>query len=68
MTMILLYVFGSIAFALALSWLTWAAAQAGAGREFIREFDRLCRQDSLDAMDALHRELLDRTDAILAAA
>jgi len=36
--------------------------QAGAGREFAR----LGFDGGLDAIDAMHRELLDRTDAMLA--
>lgn len=66
MTTLLLYVFGSFAFIMLLTLLTWGAAQAGAGREFTREFERLYRQDQLDATDAMRRELLDRTDRLLA--
>lgn len=66
LTPILLMIFGSFAFIMLLTLLTWAAAQAGAGREFAREFERLYRQDAKDAMEAIHQELLDRTDAILA--
>lgn len=60
--MLLLWIFGGLMLGMAASWAIWGAAQAGAGREF----DRLGFSGDLDAIDALHRELLDRTDAMLA--
>ena len=62
LTPLLLVIFSSIALVLLAAFCIWAAAQAGAGREF--------RQLGLDAdpdiMDAMHRELMDRTDRLLA--
>lgn len=60
--MLLLWIFGSFLAAMLAAWALWGAAQAGAGREF----DRLGSESDLDAIDALHRELLDRSDAMLA--
>jgi len=60
--MLLLWIFGGLMLAMAISFCTWGAAQAGAGREFTR----LGFDGGLDAIDAMHRELLDRTDAMLA--
>jgi hypothetical protein len=62
MTTLLLYVFSGIAFVLTLSWLTWAAAQAGAGREFAR----MGFESKLDIMDAFHEEFMNRCDRTLA--
>jgi len=62
MTMVLLYVFGAIMFAMILALLTWGAAQAGAGREFAR----LGYENRLDITQALHREFLEQIDRRLA--
>ena len=62
MTIILLWIFGGLVLAMSISWVIWGAMQAGAGREFAR----LGFDGGLDAIDAMHRELLDRTDAMLA--
>jgi len=62
MTMLLLWIFGGFLLAMLTAWTAWGAAQAGAGREFAR----LGFDGGLDAIDAMHRELLDRTDAMLA--
>jgi len=62
MTLILLWIFGPVLLIMVAAFCIHGAAQAGAGREFAR----LGFDGGLDAIDAMHRELLDRTDAMLA--
>jgi hypothetical protein len=62
MTMLLLWIFGSISFAMVVAFCTWGAAQAGAGREFAR----LGPDGGLDVIDAFHEEIVDRCDRMLA--